>query len=47
MPVEPSEKISIIPIIRREERVSLNQKRRQKSQQKKKEEKGKRVDIRV
>lgn len=47
MPVEPSEKISIIPIIRREERVSLNQKRKQKSQQKKKEEKGKRVDIRV
>lgn len=47
MPVEPSEKISIIPIIRREERVSLNQKKRQKSQQKKKEEKGKRVDIRV
>lgn len=48
MPVEPSEKISIIPVIRREERVSLNQKKRQKSkQQKKEEEKGKKVDIRV
>lgn len=48
MPVEPSEKISIIPAIRREERVSLNQKKRQKQQQQKKEEeKGKKVDIRV
>lgn len=48
MPVEPSEKISIIPVIRREERVSLNQKKRQKQQQQKKEEgKGKKVDIRV
>lgn len=48
MPVEPLEKISIIPVIRREERVSLNQKKRQKQQQQKKEEdKRKKVDIKV
>lgn len=48
MPVEPLEKISIIPVIRKEGKVSLNQKRRQKQQQQKKEEdKGKKIDIRV
>lgn len=48
MPVEPSDKISIIPVIRRDERVSQNQKRRQKAQQQKKEgEKERKVDIRV
>lgn len=48
MPVEPSERISIIPVVRKEERVSLNQKKRQKRQKKEKEqEKDKRVDIRI
>lgn len=46
MPVEPSERISIIPGVRKDERLSLNQKKRQK-QQKKKKEKERKVDIRV
>mgnify|MGYP005833196081 CR=1 FL=1 len=44
MPVEPSGKIPSIPLIRREEKVSLNQKKKQKQQKKEKE---RRVDIRV
>lgn len=47
MPVEPSEKISIIPVIRKDERVSINQKKRQKQQQKKEKKKDRKVDIRV
>lgn len=46
MPVEPSERISIIPVVRREDRV-LNQKKRQKRQEQKEEKDKKKIDIRI
>lgn len=50
MPVEPSERTAMIPIVKREERVPFKQGKKQK-QQKREKDKGKdkerRVDIRV
>lgn len=50
MPVEPSERTAIIPIVKREERVPFKQGKKQK-QQKREKDKGKdkerKVDIRV
>ncbi len=48
MPVEPSERISIIPVVRREDRVSLNQRKKQRAKQKDKDvEKERKVDLKV
>lgn len=50
MPVEPSERTAMIPIVKREERVPFKQGKKQK-QQKREKDKGKdkerKVDIRV
>lgn len=47
MPIEPLKRISEVPVIKKEERVGLSQKKKQRQAKKKNKEEPGRIDIQV